>query len=158
MNRLLQNMIRRIIGLAQRGLALLTAGDFPPFASASVVIENQGRILMIERADGRGLSLPGGFIRLHETAEQAAVRETREETGVDIEILSLMGVLSGERAGTFVRTVEVIYEARITGGQLRNTAEGQWQWVDLSQGPVRIAFDYGDLLPDHRTAAKNTAS
>lgn len=139
-------VVRWLIGTAQRLLHLCTLGNFPPFATASVVIRQEGKILMIERSDGRGLSLPGGFMRLHETAEAAARREAREETGHEVEITGLVGVLSGRRTGTYVRTVEIVYEGRIAGGSLRPSSEGTCRWVDLQHNRLPIAFDYGELL------------
>lgn len=48
--------------------------------AADVVALNQGRVYLIERGDGRGWALPGGFINPGETAEHAAIREFQEET------------------------------------------------------------------------------
>jgi ADP-ribose pyrophosphatase YjhB (NUDIX family) len=48
--------------------------------AADVVALNQGRVYLIERKDGRGWALPGGFIDVGETPEQAAIRELQEET------------------------------------------------------------------------------
>lgn len=63
--------------------------------SVNVVVENdKGEILMIRRTDNDNWALPGGAIDLGESISQAAVRETREETGVDVEITGLVGVYS----------------------------------------------------------------
>ena len=48
--------------------------------AVDIVALNQGRVYLIERVDGRGWALPGGFIDAGETAEQAAMREFQEET------------------------------------------------------------------------------
>jgi ADP-ribose pyrophosphatase YjhB (NUDIX family) len=61
--------------------------------SVNVVIENDvGEILMIERSDNGNWALPGGAIDLGESMSQAGVRETKEETGINCEILDVLGI------------------------------------------------------------------
>ncbi|MEV0662172.1 NUDIX hydrolase [Actinomadura luteofluorescens] len=63
--------------------------------SVNVVVENaKGEILMIRRTDNDNWALPGGAIDLGESVTQAAIRETKEETGVDVEISGLVGIYS----------------------------------------------------------------
>ncbi|TDB95357.1 NUDIX domain-containing protein [Actinomadura sp. 7K534] len=66
--------------------------------SVNVVVENdKGEILMIRRTDNDNWALPGGAIDLGESVTQAAIRETKEETGVDVEIAGLVGIYSDPR-------------------------------------------------------------
>jgi ADP-ribose pyrophosphatase YjhB (NUDIX family) len=61
--------------------------------SVNVVVSNDaGEILLIRRSDNGNWALPGGAIDLGESAAQAAVRETKEETGIDCEIIGLVGI------------------------------------------------------------------
>ena len=61
--------------------------------SVNVVIKNDaGEILMIERSDNGNWALPGGAIDVGESMSQAGVRETKEETGIDCEILDVLGI------------------------------------------------------------------
>ncbi|MEU5879459.1 NUDIX domain-containing protein [Spirillospora sp. NPDC047279] len=63
--------------------------------SVNVVVTNDaGEILMIRRTDNDNWALPGGAIDLGESVSQAAVRETKEETGIDVEITGLVGIYS----------------------------------------------------------------
>ncbi|SFN47961.1 ADP-ribose pyrophosphatase YjhB, NUDIX family [Actinomadura madurae] len=63
--------------------------------SVNVVVENdKGEILMIRRTDNDNWALPGGAIDLGESVTQAAIRETKEETGIDVEITGLLGIYS----------------------------------------------------------------
>ncbi|GLZ07968.1 NUDIX hydrolase [Actinomadura sp. NBRC 104412] len=63
--------------------------------SVNVVVTNDnGEILMIRRTDNDNWAVPGGAIDLGESVSQAAVRETREETGIDCEITGLVGIYS----------------------------------------------------------------
>jgi len=71
-------------------------GEYPKVA-VDVVLENKGKVLLVQRAlepfAGKW-ALPGGFVEEGETVEQAAVREVKEETGLDIELEGLLGVYS----------------------------------------------------------------
>ncbi|MDB6014690.1 MAG: hydrolase [Gammaproteobacteria bacterium] len=61
--------------------------------SVNVVVANSaGEVLLIRRSDNDNWALPGGAIDLGESARQAAVRETKEETGIDCEITGLVGI------------------------------------------------------------------
>ncbi len=145
--------LRLLVVLFQRVFYFLTLGQLPPFATVSVVVRQNGRVLLIDRVDGKGWSLPGGFMRMHETTIEAAKRETREETGLEIEVTELLGVLSGRRKGTAIRSVEVIYAARPVAGELKGSLEGECRWVDIEKEQPDFAFDYKDLIW-RRTGAK----
>jgi 8-oxo-dGTP pyrophosphatase MutT (NUDIX family) len=71
--------------------------DAPPANSVVpsvnvVVTDDQDRILVIQRSDNGNWALPGGAIDLGESLVQAAVRETKEETGIDCEMTGLVGI------------------------------------------------------------------
>lgn len=57
-----------------------------------IVTDDAGRILMIRRTDNDNWAVPGGAIDLGESLPQAAVRETREETGITCEVTGLVGI------------------------------------------------------------------
>jgi ADP-ribose pyrophosphatase YjhB (NUDIX family) len=61
--------------------------------SVNVVVTNAvGDVLLIRRSDNQNWAVPGGAIDLGESMVQAAVRETKEETGIDCEITGLVGI------------------------------------------------------------------
>lgn len=62
-----------------------------PSASA-IVTDEQGRILLVKRRDNTLWALPGGGHDIGESIEQTAVREVKEETGLDVDIISLTGI------------------------------------------------------------------
>ena len=64
---------------------------------ASIIVEDaQGRILMQQRSDDGTWSYPGGRIEIDETVEDGARREVREECGLEVGALRLLGVFSGK--------------------------------------------------------------
>jgi len=66
--------------------------------SVNVVVANDsGDLLMIRRTDNGNWAVPGGAIDLGETVTQAAVRETREETGIECRVTGLVGIYTDPR-------------------------------------------------------------
>ncbi len=110
-------------------------------AAYVVIVDDQDRVLLAlwNEAEEARWTLPGGGVDLHETPEEGAVREAREETGYDVELGRLLGVdtwLIAPRA-RITRTdrwhkgVGVVYEAQVVGGELTaevggTTDEARW--------------------------------
>ena len=96
-----------------------------PEIAADIVIELEDRpgrpIVVIRRANPPlGHALPGGFVDIGETVEHAAVREAREETGLDVRIDNLINIYSY----TGRTPVIVVYSATMIGGCLGCDEEG----------------------------------
>jgi ADP-ribose pyrophosphatase YjhB (NUDIX family) len=92
----------------------------PSPAAAMVLFEKQDVLLVKRRFEPRSgfWSLPAGFIEADETPEQAAIREVKEETGLDVRINQLVDVHSGCHAMK-KRIVLVVYWGEIEGGSLK---------------------------------------
>ncbi len=92
-----------------------------PVPAVGILIEMDGGIVLIRRGHpphaGRW-SLPSGFIEADESAEQAAIRETEEETGLKVEIIEMAGVNSFPE-GPPVSGIIIFFRARPVGGELR---------------------------------------
>jgi len=142
----IQLFLRLLMAIFQRVFYVCSAGQMPPFASVAMVIREGGKILMLDRSDGRGWGLPGGFVKMYEGAEQAVCREVREETGFEVEVTGVLGTLSGKRPGTWIRSVDVVFNGRVVGGALHDSTEGRSAWVRLDDVRSRIAFDYLEIL------------
>ncbi|MGC9350113.1 MAG: NUDIX hydrolase [Anaerolineae bacterium] len=90
-------------------------------AAAMLVTDHRDRVLLVRRAwkPQQGYwSLPAGFVDYGETPAEAAVRECLEETGLEIEIEGLRGIVAGrehERGADIV----IIYRGRIVGGEMQ---------------------------------------
>jgi HAD superfamily hydrolase (TIGR01450 family) len=69
---------------------------------AAVVLDRKGRVLLGRRADNGLWGLPSGRVEVGETAEEAVVREVREETGLRVEVVRLVGVYSDPESQAFV--------------------------------------------------------
>ncbi len=95
-------------------------------AAAACIRDEAGRILLLRRSDGADLwGFPGGAIEPGEQADGAAVREVREEIGLEVEPVALIGVYSGPEYafaytnGDRVQPVTLFFECRVVGGALR---------------------------------------
>lgn len=89
----------------------------PTLAAIVAVIDN-GKVLLTKREDFEVWCLPGGGVEDGESLAEAAIREAKEETGVDVELTRLVGVYS--RLGGMWNDVHaVLFAARPVGGELR---------------------------------------
>ncbi len=98
----------------------------PKVGADAAIFNQQGEILLMERADGSGWCLPCGWIEPNEKPAQAIVRETLEETGLEIEVQKLLGVftrLPAEQNGPHTM-IALVYLCKITGGELTLSHEG----------------------------------
>lgn len=66
-------------------------------AVTAFITDDQDRVLLIQRTDNGRWAMPGGQQEIGETITQTAIRETKEETGIDIEITGLIGIYSDPR-------------------------------------------------------------
>jgi 8-oxo-dGTP pyrophosphatase MutT (NUDIX family) len=106
--------------------------------SVNVVVSNPaGEVLLIRRSDNDNWAVPGGAIDLGESLVQAAVRETREETGIDCEITGLVGIYTYPRHvilytsnGEARQEFSIVLTARATGGEPERSDESsEVRWV-----------------------------
>src|SRR5262249_17076351 len=111
-----------------------------PQLVAGTIPEHDGCLLLTRRSinPGRGLwTFPGGFVDFGETATDAAIRETFEETGLQVELTGLLNVFTYPGA-----PIIVVYRARVTAGTLTTCAENDaLEWVTPAEIPwEKLAF------------------
>ena len=127
-----------------------------PRLAADLLIYRGREVLLIERMnEPHGYAIPGGFVDLGESVEDTAVRELREETGIDVSKadISLVGVYSEPSRDVRGHTVSVIYSCDITGREVE--AEGRddalsAKFFDIDNLPDELAFDHRKVLNDFR--------
>lgn len=114
-----------------------------PAPAAGVIIPRGDEVLLVKRkyAPRPGAwCLPAGFMEYGETPEKCAVRELREETGIDARLRGLFGVFAG-MDDPRVRAVLVLYVGERTGGRLRPGDDAvEAKYWPLRKLPRSIAF------------------
>ena len=87
-----------------------------PVPTVDIVIEMEGGIILIKRKNPPyGWALPGGFVDYGERLEDAAVREAKEETSLDIEIISMIGAYSDPARDPRQHTISIVFQAKARG-------------------------------------------
>jgi ADP-ribose pyrophosphatase YjhB (NUDIX family) len=121
-----------------------------PIPTVDVIIEHKSGIVLVKRKNPPpGWAIPGGFVDYGESLEAAAVREAREETGLDVELLRQFHTYSNPERDRRFHTITTVYIAR-GGGDLRAGDDAKEAGVfRRSTLPEDLAFDHGDILTDY---------
>lgn len=121
-----------------------------PLLAADAVILFGGGIVLIQRDRppyAGCYALPGGFVEIGERVEAAAIREAREETGLEIELLGLVGVYSDPARDPRGHVVSVAFLAR-GRGQLLAGSDARAAGVFSREGLPHLAFDHQKIISD----------
>lgn len=111
-----------------------------PNLAVNVAVLHEGKILLTQREDFETWILPSGGVDDGESLAQAAIRETKEETGLDVELTRLVGVYS--RLGSWWNGYMVLFAAKPVGGEIKcqegETIAVQWFAFDQLPGPLSL--------------------
>lgn len=138
-----------LAGAVFRIIALLTLGQISPLLGTGVIIEQDGKILLVDRSDGLGYAIPGGIVRYRETVEQCALRELQEETGYAVAITGLVGVYSKPGRDPRFRAIAIVYKGSIVSGSGHGSNEGEICWREPAEVFGHMAFDCEEMLKDY---------
>ncbi len=130
--------LRRKLAFGKRRLVCPNCGHVhfdDPKVGVVVLAERRGRLLLVQRNHEPKLgewSFPSGYVDAGEALEEAAIRETKEETGLDVRIDRLLGAWStrGERV------IFIAYAGRVTGGR-----------IEVGPECIDVRFFAADALP-----------
>jgi len=107
------------------------------------------KLVLIERKNSPyGWALPGGFVDYGEKLEEAAIREAREETCLEIEIEYLLGAYSEPSRDPRGHTVSIVYVATGSGAPKAADDAANLQLFAKDELPEILAFDHKDILHD----------
>lgn len=121
------------------------------------VFNEKGEVLLQRRADSNKWGFPGGAIEIGETPQMTAVRELKEETGLDVEVGRLIGIYTdfdmqypnGDKA----QSICVAFELTVVGGELSCDKDEtlELKYFSLDNMPVLFCKQHEELLQDIRT-------
>lgn len=122
---------------------------------AGVLVTQDGQLLLVKRSIEPYLGywdIPGGFLEEDELPDEGALREVEEETGLQVEVTSLLGFYLGrytyaDRVG---RTLNTYFLGRVTGGSEEPGDDAaELAWFRPDGLPEAIAFDHARLVVEH---------
>jgi 8-oxo-dGTP diphosphatase len=121
----------------------------PALTADAVIVDADRGVVLVRRrhAPFAGCwALPGGFVEISESCAAACRREAKEETGLDVECVELIGVFSDPGRDPRGHTISAIYLCRVVGGELSggdDAAEARW-FPDVHT--LELAFDHRQVL------------
>jgi 8-oxo-dGTP diphosphatase len=130
-----------------------------PIPTVDIIIEVPGGIVLIlRRNEPLGWALPGGFVDYGETLEQAAIREAKEETGLTIQSLRLLGCYSDPARDSRLHTISTVFVASGLGTPKAADDAADLAVFALDNLPPTLCFDHGAILADYLAARASRSS
>ena len=116
--------------------------------AVNVAVVQEGKILLTQREDFETWCLPSGGVNDGESSAQAAIRETKEETGLDVELTRLVGVYSC--LGDWTSGYKILFAAKPVGGQIQ-CQEGETiavEWFAYDELPSPLSLGHKRRIKD----------
>jgi len=112
-----------------------------------LIVSPEGLVLVKRKLEPcRGQwAMPGGMVDEGETTEAAAIREAKEETGLDVKLLNIERVLSEPKRDPRGRSISIVYRAEPVGGELRADDDAEDAQY-FRKAPDNIAFDHREVI------------
>lgn len=125
----------------------------PLLTTDAIILDENDDIVLIKRKNNpykNHWAIPGGFVEIGETVEESCVREAKEETNLDVEIVSLVGVYSRHDRDPRGHTVTIVFLTKPVSGELRaDTDAKEVKKVNISDiKDIDLAFDHNEIMDD----------
>lgn len=126
-------------------------GKKPSITIDAIILNDEGEVLLIKRKNEPFKdmwALPGGFVEYGEKVEEATIREVKEETGLEVEILKLFNVYSDPRRDPRGHTISIVYFCKIMGGKLKGGDDAKEAKFFKFNENLPLAFDHLKILKE----------
>jgi 8-oxo-dGTP diphosphatase len=124
-----------------------------PYLTVDIIIHRNDEIVLVKRKRPvkGAIALPGGFVEWGESVENAALREAKEETGLEIEIEGILGVYSAPERDPRGHIATVVFISKPIGGKIKCSDEHlSVDWYKISDLDFsKLAIDHGKILRDY---------
>ncbi len=132
-----------------------------PLLAADIIIELVDRsdrpIVLIKRKyPPVGWAIPGGFVDIGESVEQAAVREAKEETALEVTLTKLLGIYSNPGRDLRGHTASVVFIAEASGQPSAQDDAAEIAVIDIQALPDDLVFDHNQILADYVACKKGS--
>ena len=120
------------------------------------IFNEKGEVLLPRRGDSNKWGFPGGAVELGETPQMAAIREVKEETGLDVEVGNLIGIYTDCNMeypnGDKAQSICIVFELKVTGGALSCDKEEtlELKFFSLDHMPEMFCKQHEEILNDIR--------
>jgi ADP-ribose pyrophosphatase YjhB (NUDIX family) len=123
-----------------------------PIPTVDLIIKFNEDIILIKRKNPpEGWALPGGFVDYGESLETAAVREAKEETGLDVELLRQFHAYSDPKRDPRHHTITIVFIAKAIGKAIAGDDAKEIGLFNKDTLPDQLAFDHRDIINDYFT-------
>lgn len=123
-----------------------------PVPTVDIIIRYNDGIILIQRKNPpEGWALPGGFVDYGETLEAAAVREAKEETGLDIRLVRQFHSYSDPERDRRQHTISTVFIADASGRATAGDDAAALGTFQKGRLPDKIVFDHKQILEDYFT-------
>jgi 8-oxo-dGTP diphosphatase len=128
-----------------------------PVPTVDIIIELPDGVVLIKRKNPpHGWALPGGFVDYGESLEQAAVREAKEETGLDVTLVRQLHTYSDPSRDPRLHTITTVYIARAEGRpKAADDAKETGVFKSFDELPRPLCFDHAEIMGDYFKSLNN---
>lgn len=121
-----------------------------PIPTVDIIIEYENKIVLIERMNEPfGWALPGGFVDYGESLEVAAIREAKEETNLDVELIKQLHTYSDPTRDKRMHTISTVFIAKGSGTlEAKDDAKSAGLFTKETL-PNNLCFDHKEIIEDY---------
>lgn len=125
----------------------------PLLTTDAIILDKNNDIVLIKRMNNPykdSWAIPGGFVEIGETVEESCIREAKEETNLDVEIVSLIGIYSNPNRDPRGHTVSIAFLTKPLSNNMKADSDAkEVKKVNIQNIlDVDLAFDHKEIMTD----------